>query len=294
MNILMTGATGLIGRSFIKAYASAYRFTALTRDLSRAKAILPGAVNVIDSLSSYTDLNDVDAVINLAGEPIADKRWTADQQYKICHSRWDVTQQLVNLINQSDTPPSILISGSAIGYYGRQSQQAIDEDFDSPHKEFTHDVCSEWERIAQRATCSVALLRTGVVLDKKAGALDKMLLPFKMGLGGKIASGEQYMSWIHIDDMVSAIHFVLEKKLTGPVNMTAPHALPNRDFVSALGRALGRPTLFPMPKFMLSLIMGEASDLLTTGQNVVPAKLQANGFTFTYPDIDSAFSNLLT
>ena len=294
MHILMTGATGLIGRRFIANYADLHTFVVLTRDTAKAKSVLGSHIEYLESLSSLPNLNDFDAVVNLAGEPIADKRWTADQKYRICHSRWDITQSLVNLINNSDTPPALFVSGSAIGFYGRQNDQAIDETFDKPNQEFTHEICSQWETIAKRANTQVALLRTGVVLDTSGGALDKMLLPFKLGLGGRIASGDQYMSWIHIEDMIHGIQFILENNISGAVNMTAPGAVPNSAFVKALGNALGRPTLFPMPKFALQLMMGEAADLLTTGQNVVPAKLRDNGFSFRYPDIDSAFAQLIS
>lgn len=296
MQIFITGGTGLIGRQLIRRLSPQYHFTVLTRSADKARKLLPESdgISFIEKLNSLDNFNHFDAIINLAGEPIADKRWTSQQKYQICQSRWQLTTALVSKINASNTPPHTFISGSAIGYYGRQGDKVVTETNTTPHHEFTHEVCQRWEQIAEtvQQTCRVCLLRTGVVLAGEGGALAKMRLPFKLGLGGPIGSGEQYMSWIHLDDMVSAIEFLLHHpECSGPYNLTAPEPVTNRQFVKALGNALGRPAILPMPGFALKLLMGEAADMVLTGQRVIPQKLQDAGFTFQFSSIQSAFAD---
>ncbi|OKY27905.1 TIGR01777 family oxidoreductase [Thalassotalea sp. PP2-459] len=299
MRILMTGGTGLIGQVLIKQLLSDQdnQISVLTRSPDNATARLGSAINLITSLNQ-TLIDQTDIVINLAGEPIADKRWTTSQKQKICHSRWDLTGKIVELIQQSETPPHTLLSGSAVGIYGRQGNYQIDETFTQYYPEFSHEICKQWEDIALKAQSSstrVCLLRTGIVLSTTAGALNKMLLPFKLGLGGKFASGEQVMSWIHIDDMVNAIIYLMEQKaINGAVNMTAPNAVTNQVFSETLAKQLSRPCIFTTPSFVLKLIFGEMSDLFIHGQNVVPKKLLANGFQFEYSQLNSALLDLLS
>ena len=297
MHIFITGGTGLIGRHLIPALLrdASTKITVLTRDTTKAKASLPGNVALVTSLDDTLDFDDVDAVINLAGEPIADKRWSETQKTRICESRWQITQQLTDKINAAAQPPATFISGSAIGYYGRQGDKLVTEAFTEVHHEFTHTVCEKWERIALQASqkTRVSLLRTGVVLSRDGGALSKMRLPFSLGLGGRIGDGNQYMSWIHINDMVAAILFLLEHKhCEGAYNLTAPTPVTNSEFVKAYAASLGRPAIFPMPALALKLLMGEAADLLITGQRVVPHKLVDAGFKFSFTDIGSAFADI--
>ncbi|TPV55716.1 TIGR01777 family protein [Aestuariibacter sp. GS-14] len=299
MHILITGGTGLIGRHLIQALIKksqpANAITVLTRDVAKATSALPGHINAVTSLDVFENFDQFDVVINLAGEPIADKRWTEEQKARICNSRWDITQQVVDKIQASQHPPHTFISGSAIGYYGRQGNTPITEAHANVHDEFTHQVCEKWERIALQAVTKtrVCLLRTGVVLSEDGGALSKMRLPFSLGLGGPIGSGKQVMSWIHIKDMVAAIVFLLERpQCEGAFNLTAPSPVTNREFVKAYAASLGRPAIFPMPAFALRLMMGEAADLLLTGQRVIPQKLRDAGFKFTFSDIQSAFADL--
>ena len=297
MHIFITGGTGLIGRHLIPALLrdASTKITVLTRDTTKAKASLPGNVALVTSLDDTLDFDDVDAVINLAGEPIADKRWSETQKTRICESRWQITQQLTDKINAAAQPPATFISGSAIGYYGRQGDKLVTEAFTEVHHEFTHTVCEKWERIALQASpkTRVCLLRTGVVLSHDGGALSKMRLPFSLGLGGRIGDGNQYMSWIHINDMVAAILFLLEHKhCEGAYNLTAPTPVTNSEFVKAYAASLGRPAIFPMPALALKLLMGEAADLLVTGQRVVPQKLVDAGFKFSFTDIGSAFADI--
>lgn len=297
MHIFITGGTGLIGRHLIPALFrdAATKITVLTRDTTKAKASLPDNVALITSLDDTLDFDDVDAVINLAGEPIADKRWSETQKTRICESRWQITQQLTDKINAAEQPPATFISGSAIGYYGRQGDKLVTEAFTEVHREFTHTVCEQWERIALQASqkTRVCLLRTGVVLSGDGGALSKMRLPFSLGLGGRIGDGNQYMSWIHINDMVAAILFLLEhKNCEGAYNLTAPTPVTNTEFVKAYAASLGRPAIFPMPALALKLLMGEAADILLTGQRVVPQKLQDAGFQFSFSDVQPAFVDI--
>lgn len=297
MHIFITGGTGLIGRHLIPALLrdASTKITVLTRDTTKAKASLPDNVALVTSLDDTLDFDNVDAVINLAGEPIADKRWTKTQKTRICESRWQITQQLTDKINTAEQPPATFISGSAIGYYGRQGDKLVTEAFTEVHREFTHTVCEQWERIALQASqkSRVCLLRTGVVLSRDGGALSKMRLPFSLGLGGRIGDGNQYMSWIHINDMVAAILFLLKhKNCEGAYNLTAPTPVTNSEFVKAYAASLGRPAIFPMPALALKLLMGEAADLLLTGQRVVPQKLQDAGFQFTFSDVRSAFADI--
>lgn len=297
MHILITGATGLIGSALCQTLAQSHNITALSRNQHKAKSKLPSTVKVIDSLDDC-DFEQLDAVINLAGEAIADKRWSSAQKQRIFQSRLGLTEQLVNKIKACDTPPSVLISGSAIGYYGRQApEDVVTESFSNVYPEFSHQLCKQWEELALRAhspQVRVCLLRTGIVLSKNGGALAKMLPPFKLGLGGKMASGKQMMSWIHIDDMVNAINFLLENKNTqGPFNLTAPKPQSNLSFTKALAKTLKRPALFPMPEFVLKVLFGQMSDLLIYGQNVIPQNLQQAGFTFKYSELEPALADLL-
>lgn len=297
MNILVTGGTGLIGSSLIpKLLTQGASVVVLTRNVPEAENVLGSGVEYLSSLDSVQNLDDFDAVINLAGEPIVNKRWSEQQKRKIEHSRWDITKQLVQLCKASASPPHTVLSGSAIGYYGRQDHQVIDESFDQPHDEFSHTLCKKWESIAlgaQSDKTRVCILRTGIVLANNGGALSKMALPFKLGLGGPIGDGEHYMSWIHLDDMVAGILFLLDNKSChGVYNFTAPKPVTNKVFSKSLANAVDRPCILFTPKFALKLAMGEMADLLIYGQNVVPKRLQQDGFKFSYIDIDSAFANL--
>ena len=301
MKIIITGATGLIGQAFIERYADQHQFHVVSRSYVKviqtfSDWVKTGRVEYTD-LASLTDLNDFDAVINLAGEPIVDKRWTAKQKQSICTSRWDITQRLVDLCHASTLPPAHFLSGSAIGIYGRQTADTIvDERFTDFHEEFSREICQQWEDIALQASSEetrVCLLRTGVVLAPRGGALGKMRLPFSLGLGGPVASGEQVMSWIHIDDMVAALSHVLETTdITGPVNFTAPQPVSNSELSKSYAKSLRRPCLFTVPKFSLRVLMGESADLLLYGQKVLPGVLTNSGYIFQYQEIDGALTAL--
>lgn len=300
MKLFITGGSGLIGSAFIHSLDKGCHVTVLTRDAVKAADKLRSAqcdITYVLDLDEIEHFDGYQAVINLSGEPIADKRWTQNQKQKILDSRWQITQKLVDKIQRSTQPPGVFISGSAIGYYGRQQDEPIREDHLQLHREFSHYICKRWEEIANLAHSEqtrVCLLRTGIVLSKRGGALGKMLLPFKLGLGGKVASGKQYMAWIHIQDMLRAIHFLLlNQQCEGVYNLTAPNPVTNLEFSQTLAHTLHRPCLFPVPAFVLKLALGEMSDLLIYGQNVIPARLSEEGFEFDYPELQGAMENIL-
>lgn len=300
MNVLVTGGTGFIGRELLKLLMT-HNITVLTRDTANAKSQLnhihDGSLSFINSLGDYHDLNRFDAVINLAGEPIADKRWTRKQKAKICHSRWDITEQLVSLIHASTEPPATFISGSAVGYYGDQQSHPFDESLHVHHDSFSHLVCDKWEQIALRAQSDrtrVCLLRTGLVLSPDGGALKKMLPPYKLGLGGPIGSGDQYMPWIHMKDMVQAIVFLLTTEhAQGAFNLCAPHPATNAEFSRSLAESLKRPHFLFTPKWAIQLLMGESAELLFDSMRAKPKKLTELGFKFQFSHVKPALTQLL-
>ncbi|WOH38501.1 TIGR01777 family oxidoreductase [Thalassotalea fonticola] len=297
MNILITGGTGLIGSAFINKYQHKYNFVVLTREPIKARNHFPSSnkINFIDTLNNKADLSDFEAVINLAGEPIADKRWSLRQKRAICQSRWKLTNKLSHLINASANPPKVFISGSAVGYYGRQGNTEINEHYEDINEEFTHKICKVWEDKALIAhdKSRVCLLRTGIVLANSGGALKKMLPAFKFGLGGRISSGHQYMSWIHIEDMIDAIEFLLNNlDCQGAFNLTAPTPVTNAEFTIALAKSLHRPSFATVPAIVLKVLLGEMSDLLLYGQKVLPEHLLSQHFKFTYPNINIALAEL--
>jgi uncharacterized protein (TIGR01777 family) len=302
MVLLVTGGTGFIGRELLKSMR-ANSIILLTRETERAKKTLKhvdhGQIDYITSLDALDTLDHVDAVINLAGEPIADKRWSKSQKKIICDSRWSVTQQIVDLIAASQTPPHTFISGSAVGYYGDQDQHSLDESFElteSLKEHFSHQVCQRWEEIAVQAHSEqtrVCIVRTGVVLGKEGGALPKMSLPFQYGVGGKIGSGQQYLPWIHLHDMVQGLLFLLNTPTAhGAFNFNAPHPVSNAKFSQLLARQLKRPNLFFVPAWAMKLIMGESSSLVLDSCRTRPKRLTELGFNFTYSRLEPALKQI--
>lgn len=296
MKILVTGGTGLIGGHLIpRLLELGHQVTVVTRNPDKARARLDNRVTIWKGLEDRQNLDDIDAVINLAGEPIADKRWTAEQKERLCQSRWRITQKLADLINASTTPPSVLISGSATGYYGDLGEVVVTEE-EPPHNEFTHKLCARWEQIACEAQSDktrICLLRTGVVLAPKGGILAKMLPSFRLGLGGPIGHGRQYLAWIHIDDMVNAILWLLDNDLRGPFNMVSPYPVRNEQFAHALGHTLHRPAILRVPATAIRLLMGESSVLVLGGQRALPKRLEAAGFAFRWYDLEEALADVV-
>lgn len=297
MHILITGGTGFIGQAFINTFQSDYDFTVLTRDISNAKrtfAHIPShTIKFIAQLNELPNEIHIDAVINLAGSPIMDKMWSDKHKHVLESSRWEITQQLVDLISVKTITPAVFISGSAIGIYGRQGDQAIDEQYQDYHPEYSSHLCEHWEQIARAASplTRTAIMRTGIVLAKDKGALQKMALPFKLGLGGPIGQGKQYMSWIHIDDMVSAMNYLLQNNsLSGIFNLTAPNPVTNGEFSTQLAACFNKKARFTTPTLVLRLLLGERADLIIYGQRVAPTHLTDVGFKFKYSTLDQALA----
>lgn len=294
MKVLITGGSGLIGSHLITQLHD-YEITVLTRNVTQAKNKLGDAHRYIDDLDAFNNLDEFEVVINLAGEPIANKRWSETHKKQIENSRWGTTQKLVDLLNAGENPPHVFISGSAIGFYGKQGAHAIDEDFIAANDDFSHRLCARWESIAQQAESEqtrVCIIRTGIVLSAKGGALEKMRVPFALGLGGPIGNGQQYMSWIHIEDMLQGILYLIKHpSCSGVYNFTAPAPVTNNEFSREFADSLKRPCLFRVPAFVMSTLMGEMSTLVLDGQKVIPNRLQSSGYRFLYPDIRSAFKS---
>jgi len=289
LRILLSGASGLIGKAFAELLrAKGHTVIPLVR---RA----PGEGEVgWDPFAGVLDssrLEGLDAVIHLAGETIS-SRWTPAKKKAIRESRVRGTAMLAEVAAQTNPKPKVFICASATGFYGNRGEENLEE-ASAPGTGFLPEVCGEWEaavRPAKEAGIRVVNLRTGIVLTPKGGALGQMLLPFKLGLGGVIGSGKQWMSWISLADEVGAIyHALTHSELEGPVNLTAPHPVTNREFTRVLGKVLGRPTIFPLPGFVVKALFGEMGEaLLLEGQKVFPGKLLKAGFSFSHPALELA------
>ncbi|MBX9842401.1 MAG: TIGR01777 family oxidoreductase [Xanthobacteraceae bacterium] len=295
-HVLVTGATGFIGSRLTEALASAgHRVTVLVRDPKKAAQLTP-PFRLITSLDRIANDERIDAIVNLAGEPIANAPWTLRKRRRILRSRLEMTRHLVRLIGRLETPPALLVSGSAIGWYGLWQDEALTE-FDGGKACFSHRLCDAWERMAMRAQAHgtrVVRLRIGLVLGTEGGMLARMLTPFELGLGGPLGSGAQWMSWIERDDLVRLIaHIMVTRQLNGAVNATAPVPVRNAEFTRELGRAFRRPAFTPMPAFVLRLLGDLADELLLGGQQVLPDKALANGFKFRHETLRSALTAML-
>lgn len=301
MKIVLTGATGFVGRSMAAALLSrGDQLVVLSRHSARARSLVPGATAYHDWVAEKdvppaAAFEGVDAVIHLAGESIAAQRWSPEQKARIRNSRLNGTRNLVKAL--AGTSVKTLVSASAIGYYGDRKDERLEEEA-APGNDFLAEVCQGWEREALAARelgIRVVTPRIGVVLGEGGGALDKMLIPFRLGLGGPLGSGRQWMAWIHRDDLVGIILHALDHiEVTGPVNATAPGAVQNSEFTRVLGKVLGRPAFMPVPGFGLRILMGELADaLLLGGQHVVPARAIAAGYTFRHPRLEEALAEVI-
>jgi uncharacterized protein (TIGR01777 family) len=295
MRIVVSGGTGFLGAPLVSLLArDGHDVVVLTRGSHTAdspKISFATWTPNGETGSWASAINGAGAVVNLAGEPIAAKRWSAAQKQKIHDSRVFATRSLASAIREAASPPPVFISGSAVGYYGPLGDRPVAED--SPAgSDFLAGVCAEWEREAARAgdRTRVVCVRTGIVLEKDGGALPQMLPPFKFGAGGPVGSGRQYWPWIHRDDWLGLVRWAITTpKVAGPVNATAPNPVTSTEFARALGRVMHRPSFMPAPAFALRLMLGEMADaLLLSGQRAVPAKATKSGFTFTYTQVDDA------
>lgn len=297
MNIVVSGSSGLIGSALVPALAAAgHRVRRLVR-----RAPAPGGDEARwDPAAGTLDASAVegsDAVVHLAGENIAAGRWTQAKKERIRDSRVKGTRVLAEALARLPRPPKALVCASAIGYYGDRGSETMRED-SARGKGFLADVCAEWEAAAlpaARKGIRVVNLRFGVVLSASGGALAKMLLPFRLGLGGVVGSGRQYMSWIAIDDAAGAVqHALAREALRGPVNVASPNPVTNLEFTKTLGKVLRRPTIFPMPVFAARLAFGEMGDeLLLASTRVEPTRLQATRYGFRHPRLEEALRHVL-
>jgi uncharacterized protein len=298
MKVLIAGASGLVGSALMPAlFAARHQPVRLVRDSSQAQV---GNVrwNPARGELDASAVADCDAIVNLSGESIAAGRWTAAQKERIRDSRLSATRTIAQALAAAPPKLRTLVNASAIGYYGNRGDEVLDET-SAPGDDFLAGVCREWEsetEPAAQAGVRVVLARFGVILSSRGGALKKMLLPFRLGAGGKIGSGKQWMSWIALDDVVAAlVHALRTPSLAGPVNVVAPNPVTNLEFTKTLGHILHRPTIMPMPAFAARLALGEMADsLLLASQDVRPAVLSTSGFTFKYVTLADALRHVLS
>ena len=298
MKLLITGGSGLIGTELIERLCERYSITVISRHPKRAIERFGKGVHALASLDEVENIGDFYAVINLQGEGIADKRWSDKQKLRIQQSRWGITRELTERIQQSETPPQVFISGSAIGYYGDQGDKVMTEEAKVERPEdFAHQLCAEWERLAlaaQSEQTRVCVVRTGVVLAREGSALQKMLPPYLLGLGGPLGSGQQYFSWVHLEDMARLLEFLLEQdSCQGVYNATAPEPVRQEEFSATIAKVLRKSHFMRVPAWVMKLMLGEMSQMLLTGQRVVPARLQQEGFEFNYPSPVTALRDCL-
>jgi hypothetical protein len=306
MRVFVTGGTGLIGSKLVQRLQE--RGDAVVLLTRRPEQVTPSSAGQFTTIGGdpvqagpwMDGIADCDAVVHLAGEGLFNRRWWTSFKQKLRDSRVLSTQNVVAALakqpRRADGSPKVLVSASAIGWYGPHGDEELTEDAD-PGKDFLACVCVEWENAAAAAQehgVRVVLLRTGVVLAKGGGALAQMITPFKLFVGGPVGSGRQTMSWIHIEDLVGEILFALDNpQVSGPLNGTAPHPVTNKEFSKALGRVLHRPSIMKMPGFMLRVLLGEVADVVTKGQRVLPRKALQAGYSFKFTDVEAALRDVL-
>lgn len=296
MKILISGASGLIGqeveRSLLK---QGHQVIPLKRETTTEEMPCWNIENGVIDLGKH---QEIDIVIHFAGESIAEGRWNQQKKERIKNSRIKGTKLLSEYFSKTSYKPKLFVSGSAIGFYGNRDNEELSEN-SKKGAGFLSDVCAQWEEATSKlsqAGVRVSNIRLGMVLSSKGGALQKMLLPFKICFGGIVGDGKQYISWVTIDDVVGIVNHIIESEtLSGAINVVSPNPVTNHTFTKALGKALNRPTLFPLPAFMAKIIFGEmAQELLLSSTKVVPEKLQKHGYSFKYPLLKNALKDIVT
>ncbi len=305
-SVLITGGTGAIGSKLVKALKGKnYHVSLVTRDVGKAMAnakpahLSPNEYIDIKYILSPEDainvVSNTDYIINLAGAGIADKPWTAEYKQEIINSRVQITQALANAISVAPKKPSAFISASAVGFYGSREDELLPETA-SNGKGFLAEVCRMWEAAAESSANSTRLVncRIGLVLDKKTGALPKMLAPFKYFSGAVLGSGKQWMPWIHINDLINLFSYCLDNQnLRGPINLTAPNPVTNKVFTHALGRVVEKPVILKAPSIALKMMLGESADMVLSSQRAIPQVAMNSGFEFIFTDAEKALENLI-
>ncbi len=297
MRILLTGGTGLIGRALCQHWAAeGHQLVVWSRRPEQVAGLCSGAQGIarLEELAADAPL---DAVVNLAGAPIADRPWTAARRQLLWDSRIGLTRQLVDWLASRPLKPRVLLSGSAVGWYGDGGERRLDEDSAAGNEDFASELCFAWEEAALRAEAlgmRVVLIRTAPVLAAEGGMLARLLPPFRLGLGGRLGSGRQWMPWIHLADEVGLIDFLLHQEdCRGAYNACSPNPVRNAEFTRILGQVLRRPTLLPAPAFALRLLLGEMSGLLLGGQHLEPRRTLDAGYHFRFPELQAALADLL-
>ena len=301
MKVAVFGGTGFVGRNLTQALlANGYQVLIVTRNSRRSFTNPGNEVQTLQwqtslPLSSLGELKDVDAIVNLAGESIGNRRWTNSVKQEILNSRIRITQAIVKAINDGEIKPRVLINASAVGFYGPHADEEITE-AEEAGQDFLAQVCREWENAAYKVQddqTRVVTLRLGVVLGKE-GALKRMLLPFRFYIGGPLGNGKQWMSWMHIRDLTRMMIFVLEHpELNGPLNATAPEPMTMKSFCDIIGHVLSKPSWLPVPEFVLRLGLGQMAEMLLHGQRVVPKRVTDAGFVFRFPKLAPAIEDVV-
>jgi uncharacterized protein (TIGR01777 family) len=297
MNITISGASGFIGRRLLKLLGEAghvLRVLSRHAGVNLPRGVEPSVWDPMKGTPPRESVEGADAIIHLAGEPVA-QRWTGEIKRKIRESRITGTRRLVEAIGALSRRPAALVCANAVGYYGSRGDELLDES-SGPGAGFLPEVCLGWEREARAAEAlgiRVVVIRIGVVLDPRGGALVRMLPPFRLGLGGPLGSGRQWMPWIHLGDLAELFQFAVEQPVRGALNGVAPFPVTNLEFTKSLARALRRPAIFPVPPFALKMLFGEMAEVLLASQRVVPRCAEAAGFRFRFPQLEPALVDLI-
>ncbi|MDP1664532.1 MAG: TIGR01777 family oxidoreductase [Methylobacter sp.] len=298
MNILITGGTGFIGSALVKSLVDqGHAVTVLSRSPNKIAEICGPGVNALGSLAQLKAEDSYQVIINLAGAPIVDARWSEARKQLIRSSRIDLTEHLITCIDRMSVKPELLISGSAIGYYGDQGDTVLTEQ-STPYEDFSAQLCADWEAAAKQTEqfgVRVCLIRTGLVIADGGGFLQRMLLPFRLGLGGRLGDGKQWMSWVHRRDWINIAQTMMaDSTMQGAYNATAPNPVTNAEFTRILAQCLNRPALLPVPACVLKSLLGEMSELVLGSQRVIPERLLTQGFKFQYEDLAAALNEALS